>query len=70
MSWTERNELNQETLEKLKSESLLREQPQEVYSRIIQEWQFPLYGLELGEEGKESLLKELTRQDEARAPDE
>ena len=50
MRWMDRDRLNQETLEILKEQSLLQDQPQEVYEHIIRGWQFPLYGIDLNED--------------------
>jgi len=45
--WATLRDLNYETLEELDDQNLLREQPQEVYSTIVNKWPFPLYSLEL-----------------------
>jgi hypothetical protein len=41
--------LNYETIKALESASILKEKSDEVYTRIVDEWGFPLYSLELGE---------------------
>jgi len=45
--WADLRKLNSQTLEELDADSLLREQPQEVYSTIVQDWPFPMYSLDL-----------------------
>ena len=40
-------ELNQQTLKKLDSTGILRKQPAHIYGSIIDDWQFPLYDLDL-----------------------
>ena len=44
---TEIRELNALTLQTLDEHGLLREHPNEVYSWIVREWQFPMYDLDL-----------------------
>ena len=44
---TEITELNALTLQTLDEHGLLREHPNEVYSWIVREWQFPMYDLDL-----------------------
>lgn len=41
--------MNRDTLVKLEERGLLLEQPVETYSLLIQQWQFPLYDLDLSE---------------------
>ena len=44
---TEIREINHLTLQTLDEHGLLREHPNEVYSWIVREWQFPIYDLDL-----------------------
>lgn len=46
-SWNELRSLNQRTLEELESHGLLQEQPDATYAWVINEWQFPMYDLDL-----------------------
>ena len=41
--------LNHQTLTALEAKALLKAQPQDVYAWIVQNWQFPMYGLDLSE---------------------
>jgi AbiV family abortive infection protein len=46
--WTNLRDLNYRTLKELEAQGLLREQAQEVYSAIVNDWPFPIYSAELG----------------------
>jgi DNA-binding HxlR family transcriptional regulator len=55
--------LNSETLEELERKGLLREQPQNIYAKIIYHWRFPLYSVDLSQmEVKKSELLEIRDQ--------
>jgi AbiV family abortive infection protein len=45
--WSDLRALNTQTLKQLASGGMLRPQPDSVYQTIINEWQFPLYDLDL-----------------------
>lgn len=47
LTWPEIRKANIRTLEELEKKSLLHEQPSEVYGDIINNWQFPMYDLDL-----------------------
>lgn len=47
LHWAEIREVNRTTLDELKKNGVLRESPQEIYDRIIDRWQFPMYDLDL-----------------------
>ena len=46
--WVEIRSRNHQTLEALESAQLLQLQPHETYSWVIDQWQFPMYDLDLG----------------------
>lgn len=46
-SWQELRKLNRATLEALKNKGLLKEQPEKIYSIIIDKWLFPLYSINI-----------------------
>ena len=47
LSWPEVRKANIRTLEELENRCLLQEQPSAVYEELINDWQFPMYDLEL-----------------------
>jgi AbiV family abortive infection protein len=49
-SWHALRDINSKTLEEMKVGGLLKTQDQNVCSEIVNEWLFPLYGLDLGED--------------------
>ena len=46
-TWENIRRANHQTLALLEEHGLLAEQPSDKYSRIVNEWQFPMYDLEL-----------------------
>jgi AbiV family abortive infection protein len=60
--WTNLRDLNHRTLQELEVQGLLREQSQEVYSTIVNDWPFPIYSADLGlAEVDQDELRELQR---------
>ena len=47
LRWMEVREVNRKTLVELEKKGVLREYPQEIYDKIIDRWQFPMYDLDL-----------------------
>lgn len=47
LAWSNRIQLNRETIEALDARGLLRRRSHQIYQRIIDHWQFPLYSLNL-----------------------
>ncbi len=45
--WVDLRKLNHETLMQLEARNLLREQPQETYTTIVDLWPFPMFSLDL-----------------------
>lgn len=50
MRWTDRDKLNREVLETMQGKSLLRNQSEDFYYRVIERWQFPMYSIDLRED--------------------
>jgi len=47
MGWGELRQLNHQMLERLESRGLLQDRPSSEYQRIVDDWPFPLYDLDL-----------------------
>jgi AbiV family abortive infection protein len=58
-TWMELRELNYQTLKTLDEKDLLKEQPQSVYSTIIELWPFPMFALDLKIKGNKAELREI-----------
>jgi len=58
--WVELRELNYQTLKMLEEKGLVKEQPQAVYSTIVELWPFPMFSLDLRMiKGNEAELREI-----------
>ena len=60
LHWEEIRGIYRTTLDELEKKGILLESPQEIYDRIIDRWQFPMYDLDLSKvEVKNETLRKL-----------